>query len=240
MHPFALTPRAEGSPPADNGISRSGVEPLPLPPYESDIHCVSVIGQIEGHLAMNDENKTTRYEEILPQLIAAEQCDGIKGVLFLLHTVGGDVEAGLAIAEMIASLTKPTVSLVLGGGHSIGVPIAVAADHSLIAASAAMILHPIRTSGLVVTAEQSFNYLRMMQERVVRFIVSHSSIGEEELSKLMLSTGELAGDIGTIVVGREAVQCGLIDGVGGVGDALAALRAGIAAKEKEERKEKKK
>ncbi len=197
---------------------------LTLPEFQSDIHVISVIGQIEGHMALPPENKTTKYEHILPQLIAAEQADSIRGVLFLLNTAGGDVEAGLAIAEMISTMTKPTVSLVLGGGHSIGVPIAVAAACSFIAPTAAMTLHPIRMNGLVIGAQQSFDYFRMMQNRVVRFIVRHSNIGETKLREMMLTTGELAQDIGTIVVGEEAVGAGLIDEVGGVGAAMAKLR----------------
>ena len=202
---------------------------MTLPEFKSDIHVISIIGQIEGHMIMPPQNKTTKYEHVLPQLIGVEQADDIRGVLFLLNTVGGDVEAGLAIAEMISTMSKPTVSLVLGGGHSIGVPVAVAAQESFIAPTATMTLHPIRLTGLVIGVQQSFNYFQKMQDRVVNFIVSNSHISEENLRRLMMETGELAQDIGTIVVGREAVDYGLIDHVGGVGDAVARLRELIQA-----------
>ena len=175
-------------------------------------------------MVMAPQNKTTRYEHIMPQLVAAEQADDIKGVLFLLNTVGGDVEAGLAIAEMISTMSKPTVSLVLGGGHSIGAPIAVAAQYSFIAPTATMTLHPIRLTGLIIGVQQSFNYFQKMQDRVIHFIVNNSSISEANLRELMMKTGELAQDIGTIVIGKDAVNEGLIDAVGGLGDAMAKLR----------------
>jgi ATP-dependent protease ClpP protease subunit len=191
---------------------------------DSNIFTISVIGQIEGHMILPPQNKTTKYEHVIPQLIAAEQNDKIEGVLIILNTVGGDVEAGLAIAEMIASLSKPTVSLVLGGGHSIGVPIAVAADFSFIAETATMTIHPIRLTGMVIGVPQSFEYMEKMQERVIRFVTSHSRIAENTFRELMLTTGELARDIGTTVVGRDAVDSGLIDAIGGVGDAIRKLR----------------
>ena len=197
---------------------------MTLPEFKSDIHVISIIGQIEGHMVMPPQNKTTKYEHILPQLIGAEQSDDIKGVLFLLNTVGGDVEAGLAIAEMISTMSKPTVSLVLGGGHSIGAPIAVAAEQSFIAPTATMTLHPIRLTGLVIGVQQSFNYFQKMQDRVIHFIVNNSNISETKLRELMMKTGELAQDIGTIVIGKDAVDCGLIDHVGGVGDAVKKLK----------------
>lgn len=191
---------------------------------ESNIYSLTIVGQIEGHIVLPPQNKTTKYEHIIPQLVAAEQNDRIEGVLIILNTVGGDVEAGLAIAEMIASLSKPTVTLVLGGGHSIGVPIAVASDFSLIAETATMTIHPIRLNGLVIGVPQSFEYLEKMQERVTRFITMHSRITEQALKELMLTTGELARDIGSTVVGRDAVRYGLIDDIGGLGVAMAKLR----------------
>lgn len=191
---------------------------------ESNIYSLTIVGQIEGHIVLPPQNKTTKYEHIIPQLVAAEQNDRIEGVLIILNTVGGDVEAGLAIAEMIASLSKPTVTLVLGGGHSIGVPIAVASDFSLIAETATMTIHPIRLNGLVIGVPQSFEYLEKMQERVTRFITMHSRITEQALKDLMLTTGELARDIGSTVVGRDAVRYGLIDDIGGLGASMAKLR----------------
>ncbi len=195
----------------------------------SSIHVISIIGQVEGHIVMPAQNKTTKYEHIIPQLVAVEETPEIKGLLVILNTVGGDVEAGLALAEMIGSMSKPTVSLVLGGGHSIGVPIAVSADYSFIAPTATMTIHPVRLNGLVVGVPQSFDYLDKMQDRVINFITKHSKIKEKKLREMMLNTGELTLDIGTVVVGKDAVACGLIDSEGGLGDALAKLRqlAGI-------------
>nr|WP_040393592.1 ClpP family protease [Effusibacillus pohliae] len=190
---------------------------------QSNIFCITVIGQVEGHMVLPPQNKTTKYEHIIPQLVAAEQNDKIEGILVILNTVGGDVEAGLAIAEMIASLSKPTVTLVLGGGHSIGVPIAVASDYSFISETATMTIHPIRLTGLVIGVPQSFEYLEKMQERVIRFVTKHSRISEEKFRELMLKTGELARDIGTTVVGKDAVEYGLIDQIGGLGDAIKKL-----------------
>jgi ATP-dependent protease ClpP protease subunit len=178
------------------------------------------------------QNKTTKYEHLIPQLVAAEQNSKIEGIMIVLNTVGGDVEAGLAIAEMISSLTKPTVTLVLGGGHSIGVPIAVAAKKSFIAATATMTIHPIRLNGLVIGVPQTFEYLEKMQERVVRFVTSHSNVTEEKFKELMFKTGELTRDIGTTVIGGDAVKYGLIDAVGGIGQALSQLNQFI-----EERKQ---
>ncbi|ATW24220.1 ClpP family protease [Candidatus Formimonas warabiya] len=194
-----------------------------LPEAQSNIHVITIVGQVEGHLVMPPQNKTTKYEHIIPQLVAVEQNRDIEGLLVILNTVGGDVEAGLAIAEMIKSLSKPTVSLVLGGGHSIGVPIAVAADYSFIAHSATMTIHPIRLTGLVIGVQQSFDYLDKMQDRVIHFITLNSKISEDSLRKLMMTTGELARDIGTVIVGKEAVKLGLMDAVGGVGEAIRKL-----------------
>lgn len=191
-----------------------------LPEAKSNIHVITIVGQVEGHLVMPPQNKTTKYEHIIPQLVAVEQNRDIEGLLIILNTVGGDVEAGLAIAEMIRSLSKPTVSLVLGGGHSIGVPIAVSADYSFIAHSATMTIHPIRLTGLVIGVQQSFDYLDKMQDRVINFITANSKMDEETFRKLMTTTGELARDIGTVVVGKEAVRLGLIDELGGIGEAI--------------------
>lgn len=193
------------------------------PAAESNIFCMTIIGQVEGHLILPPQNKTTKYEHIIPQLVAAEQNPKIEGILIILNTVGGDVEAGLAIAEMIASLSKPTVTVVIGGGHSIGVPIAVASTYSLIAGSATMTIHPIRMNGLVIGVPQTFEYMEKMQERVVRFVTSHSNISEEMFKELMFKTGELNRDIGTAVGSADAVKYGLMDAVGGIGQAIAQL-----------------
>ncbi|MCL6592724.1 MAG: ATP-dependent Clp protease proteolytic subunit [Alicyclobacillus sp.] len=196
----------------------------PVQAEDSNIYCLTIIGQIEGHMTLPPQNKTTKYEHVIPQLVAVEQNDSIEGLLIVLNTVGGDVEAGLAIAEMVASLSKPTVSLVLGGGHSIGVPIAVSANYSFIAETASMTIHPIRLTGMVIGVPQSFEYLERMQERVTRFVVEHSRITEEKFRELMLNTGEMARDIGSTVVGRDAVRYGLIDEVGGLGQAMKKLK----------------
>lgn len=201
-----------------------------VPEMKSDIHVLTVIGQVEGHLVMPPQNKTTKYEHVIPQLVAVEESRDIKGLLVILNTVGGDVEAGLAIAEMIASMQKPVVSLVLGGGHSIGVPIAVAAGHSMIAPTATMTIHPIRMTGMVLGVQQSFDYLERMQDRVIGFITAHSGIREEKLRQYMMNTGELARDIGTVLDGESAVKCGLIDEIGGVGEALRYLHKIIEEK----------
>ncbi|MBO4422134.1 MAG: ATP-dependent Clp protease proteolytic subunit [Clostridia bacterium] len=184
------------------------------------VECITVSGQVEGHYSLGAGQKATRYEELIPRLVECEQSEQVRGVLFLLNTVGGDVEAGLAIAELIASMSKPTVSLVLGGGHSIGVPLAVAADRSFIVPSATMTIHPVRYNGLVLGVEQSFTYFRKMQERINGFVVSHSRIKKEQLERLMFDTDELASDMGTIIDGGEAVSYGLIDAIGGLNDAL--------------------
>lgn len=207
-------------------IQQLGTAVTPAP-TESNIFCMTIIGQIEGHLVLPPQNKTTKYEHIIPQLVAAEQSPKIEGVLIVLNTVGGDVEAGLAIAEMISTLSKPTVTLVLGGGHSIGVPIAVAGNKSFIAETATMTIHPIRMNGLVIGVPQTFEYLDKMQERVVRFVTSHSRVMEHTFKDLMFKTGELTRDIGTTVIGTDAVRHGLIDAVGGLGDALRELNAMI-------------
>lgn len=189
------------------------------------IHCISIIGQIEGHFLSTDGQKSTKYEHIIPELIEAEEDDSIRGLLVILNTMGGDVEAGLAIAELIASMKKPTVSLVLGGGHSIGVPLAVAAKRSFIVPSATMTLHPVRINGLVLGAPQTFNYFEEMQHRIIKFISSHSAASPDDLLSLMMRPDELATDIGSIIDGNEAVRYGIIDSIGGLSDALAAFDA---------------
>jgi ATP-dependent protease ClpP protease subunit len=199
-----------------------------VPQAESNIFCLSIIGQIEGHMLLPPQNKTTKYEHVIPQLVAAEQNPKIEGVLIVLNTVGGDVEAGLAIAEMIASLSKPKVAIVLGGGHSIGVPIAVSADYTFIVETATMTIHPIRLNGLIIGVPQTFEYLDKMQERVVRFVCRHSKIPVDTLKELMFKTGELTRDIGTTIIGEDAVKYGLIDAVGGIGDAIRHLNGLIA------------
>ncbi len=202
-----------GDIPSDNGVTSVG----------HGIHVLSIIGQVEGHYILSGQNKTTKYEHVLPALVSVEENDEVKGLLVLLNTVGGDVEAGLAIAEMIASLSKPTVSLVLGGGHSIGVPLAVAADKSFIVPSATMMLHPVRTNGLVIGVEQTFRFFDKMQDRIVTFVCSHSRLPKDKMLSMVHNVGELVSDIGTVLDGRQAVQAGLIDAVGGVSDAMQAL-----------------
>ncbi|NLT14866.1 MAG: peptidase S14 [Clostridiales bacterium] len=191
------------------------------------IHCLTIIGQIEGHQVLPQETKSTKYEHVMPQLAAIEESDEIEGLLILLNTVGGDIEAGLGIAELIASMTKPTVSLVLGGGHSIGVPLAVAAKRSIIAPSAAMTIHPVRLTGVVIGAPQTYNYFGRIQERIVDFVVKNSGVKRERFIEMMLKTGELAADVGTVIYGEEAVKSGLIDQVGGMADALKWLHGEI-------------
>lgn len=200
-------------------IQQLGQSNIPQAP-DSNVHVLTIIGQVEGHIQLPPQNKTTKYEHLLPQLIAIEQNPKIEGLIILLNTVGGDVEAGLALSEMIASISKPTVSIVLGGGHSIGVPIAVSTDYSFITPTATMTIHPIRLTGLVIGVPQTFEYLDKMQDRVINFVVEHSQIKEEKFKNLMFAKGNLTRDIGTNVVGRDAVKYGLIDEVGGVKDAM--------------------
>lgn len=200
-------------------IKELGQTDVPTMP-ESNIHVLTIIGQVEGHMQLPPQNKTTKYEHVLPQLIAIEQNPKIEGVIILLNTVGGDVEAGLALAEMISTLSKPSVSIVLGGGHSIGVPIATAATHSFIASTATMTIHPIRLTGLVIGVPQTFEYLDKMQDRVIQFVTEHSKISKKHFKELMLAKGNLTRDIGTNLVGIEAVEHKLIDAVGGVRDAM--------------------
>lgn len=222
-----------------DGIPENGVKDMGsvLTGSKHLIHCLTVIGQIEGHYILPPQNKTTKYEHVIPQLAAIEESEEIKGLLILLNTVGGDVEAGLAIAELIAGMKKPTVSIVLGGGHSIGVPLAVSARESFIVPSATMTIHPVRMNGLVLGVPQSFSYFEKMQDRITRFVTDNSRISREEFVRLMMATGELAMDVGTSVDGEEAVSLGLIDHLGGLSDAIECLYRMID--EEEEKKDKK-
>lgn len=195
--------------------------------FESDIQYINIIGSVEGHSVLPADNKATKYEHLIPQLIAVEENPKLKGLLVILNTVGGDVEAGLALAEMISTLSKPTVSLVLGGGHSIGIPLAVAADYSFITKTATMTLHPIRTTGLVITSETTFDYMRKTQERVISFIDEHSRADREKIIKLMNANDNMSNDVGTILFGNEAVEAGIIDEIGGLSQALTELRRRI-------------
>jgi ATP-dependent protease ClpP protease subunit len=206
-----------------NSIKEMGSLTVPAA-AQNNIHCLSIIGQIEGHIVLPPQNKTTKYEHVIPQLVAIEESKEIEGLLLVLNTVGGDVEAGLAIAEMVSSMSKPSVSLVLGGGHSIGVPLSVCTRYSFIAPTATMTVHPIRMSGLVIGVPQTYEYFNKMQERVVNFITEHSGITKEKFTELLFRTGELANDIGTILIGEDAVEYKLIDQVGGLKDALQKLK----------------
>ena len=196
------------------------------------IYTLTIIGQIEGHQVAPDNVKTTKYEHVLPLLATIEESEDIDGLLLLLNTVGGDIEAGLAISELIAGMKKPTVSLVLGGGHSIGIPLAVSAKRSMIAPTASMMIHPVRMSGVVVGAPATYHYFQRSQEQITDFVTANSKISPEKFSEYMMATGQIATDVGTIVYGREAVQSGLIDRLGSLHDALDALHRMIAAKKK--------
>ena len=199
---------------------------------DSTIHCLTVIGQIEGHYMLGEGQKATKYEHIIPLLVSIEESPEIDGLLMVLNTMGGDVEAGLAIAEMVASMKKPTVSLVLGGGHSIGVPLAVSARKSFIVPSATMTIHPVRVSGTVIGTPQTYYYFENMQDRIINFITAHSKVKEEHFREMLMRTDQIATDTGTLIDGEEAVRCGLIDSVGGLSEALEALR-GMIEKNKE-------
>ncbi|MBQ9915134.1 MAG: ATP-dependent Clp protease proteolytic subunit [Clostridia bacterium] len=188
-----------------------------------NLHCLTIVGQVEGHMLLPGQNKSTKYEHVLPLLVSVEQDEKVDGLLVILNTVGGDVEAGLAISEMIASMKKPTVSLVLGGGHSIGVPLAVSAKRSFIVPSATMTVHPIRMNGTVIGVPQTYEYFNKMQDRVVNFVVKNSGISKDVFTELMMKTGEIANDVGCILLGDEAVSLGLIDEVGGIREALECL-----------------
>jgi len=201
------------------------------------IHCLTIVGQIEGHYILPPQNKTTKYEHVIPQLVAIQQDPDIEGLIIILNTVGGDVEAGLAIAELISGMRKPTVSLVLGGGHSIGVPLACSAKHSFIVPSATMTIHPVRMNGLVLGIPQTLSYFDKMQERIVRFVCENSHITSERFRELMMATGELMMDVGTVVDGETAVSEGLIDQLGGLGDAVSCLYEMIEEEQKHREEE---
>ena len=200
---------------------------------EGNIHCLTIIGQIEGHQVLPETTKTTKYEHVIPQIAAIEESPEIDGLLILLNTVGGDIEAGLAIAELIAGMKKPTVSLVLGGGHSIGVPLAVCAKKSMMVPTASMTIHPVRISGTVIGAPQTYHYFDRIQDQIVEFVCKNSRVNREEFMHLMLATDELATDVGSVVYGDQAVSIGLIDRLGGLSDALSCLHRMI---EKQNRK----
>lgn len=187
------------------------------------VHVLTIVGQIEGHQVLPSDSKSTKYEHVMPLLAMVEESDEVDGLLVLLNTVGGDIEAGLGIAELISSMSKPTVSLVLGGGHSIGVPLAVSAKRSFIAPSAAMTIHPVRMNGLVIGVPQTFYYFERIQERIIQFVTANSAVKREDFTRLMLQTGQLAADVGSVIYGEEAVQLGIIDKIGGLSDALACL-----------------
>ena len=220
--------KKEGNSPEEGNMIKDGG--AMLEGEGKDIYCLSVIGQIEGHYALESTQKATKYDHVIPTLVALEESDKIDGILILINTLGGDVEAGLAMSELIASMSKPTASIVLGGGHSIGVPLAVSAERSFIVPSATMTIHPVRTNGLVLGVPQSFNFLTKMQDRIIDFIVKHSNVTEENFRFLMTRTDILVNDIGSIINGKEAVECGLIDEIGGIKEALDYLKK--RAKEK--------
>lgn len=207
----------------DQKISDYGQVTLDENESHHRIHLLSIIGEIEGHECLSSSQKTTKYEHVLPQLAAIEDSRDVDGLLVLLNTVGGDVESGLAIAEMIASLSKPSVSLVLGGGHSIGVPLAVATDYSFIVPSGTMIMHPVRMNGTIIGAKQTYDYFKRIQDRILDFITMHCCAEKNSLERMMMNTGMLSKDLGTILVGQEAVDCGLIDAVGGIREAMEKL-----------------
>lgn len=217
-------------------IKELGVSTVSKP--DESIQILPIIGQIEGHMAQSPQTKTTKYEHVIPQLISMERDPRVKGILIVLNTVGGDVEAGLAIAEMIRSVSKPTVSLVIGGGHSIGVPLATSATYSFISPSATMIIHPIRMNGLVIGVPQTFEYFNKMQDRILEFITRTSHINKQTLKELMLQSDELLNDMGTILIGNHAVEHGLIDEVGGIKEALGKLKELISELESEEESDK--
>ena len=197
------------------------------------IHCLTIVGQVEGHQLAPETSKTTKYEHVMPMLAAIEESDEIDGLLVLLNTMGGDIEAGLGIAELISGMSKPTASLVLGGGHSTGVPLAVAADKSFIAPSAAMTIHPVRLTGVVIGVPQTYNYFSRVQDRIVQFVTNNSKITADRFLEYMMKTGELANDVGSVIYGAEAVGSGLIDALGGLSDVLAYLHSRIEENKKE-------
>ena len=193
--------------------------------FQSDYQYINIIGSIEGHTVLPSDNKTTKYEHLIPQLVAVEENPEVKGLLLILNTVGGDVEAGLALAELISSISKPTVTLVIGGGHSIGIPLAVSADYSFVAETATMTMHPIRTSGTLITADSTFEYMRKTQERVVEVIVKHSHASKADVEEKMNQTGNMSNDVGTVLFGPDAVKMGLSDEIGGLSHAFQKLKS---------------
>lgn len=203
---------------------------------KGSIHVLTIVGQIEGHQLLPSTSKSTKYEHVMPLLAMVEESDEVDGLLVLLNTVGGDIEAGLGIAELISSMSKPTVSLVLGGGHSIGVPLAVSAKRSFIAHSAAMTIHPVRMNGLVIGVPQTFYYFERIQERIIQFVTANSNVKRETFTELMLQTGELAADVGSVIYGEEAVKLGIVDQIGGLSDALACLHEMIGLRKEEQKK----
>lgn len=206
-----------------NEIKEFGQTTLENSKRNSKIHLLSIIGEIEGHEVLSSNSKTTKYEHVIPGLAEIEDDKEIEGVLILINTIGGDVESGLAIAEMIASISKPTVSLVLGGSHSIGVPLAVASDYSFIVPTGTMLIHPVRMSGMVIGARQTYEYFQRMQDRITGFVAKHSNARQDDIEKMMMDTGYMTKDLGTILVGKEAVEAGIIDEVGGIKDAFRKL-----------------
>ena len=214
---------------ADKRIEKTGQLTLDNNSQKQNIHLLTIIGEIEGHDNLSNNSKTTKYEHVLPQLAAIEDSSEIKGVLVLLNTMGGDVEAGLAIAEMLASLSKPTVSLVLGGSHSIGVPIAVSTDYSYIVPTGTMVIHPVRMNGMVIGVPQTFDYFKQIQNRITGFVSGHCKISKSRLEELMMETGILTKDVGTILVGQQTVNEGIIDEVGGIKEAMAKLHEMIGS-----------
>lgn len=233
-----VAPQTPITQPEAQNIKEFGTSKIPeerIKNSRGNLHCLTIIGQIEGHIMLPNQNKTTKYEHVIPQLIAIEDNPEVDGVLVILNTVGGDVEAGLAISEMISTMSKPTVSIVLGGGHSIGVPLAVSADYSFIVPSATMTIHPVRMSGTVIGVAQTFEYFEKMQERIVSFVERNSKISAEEFKKVMLKKEQLSNDVGSVLIGKDAVDLGLIDELGGINQALEKLYSLV-----EERKELKK
>ena len=216
--------------PEQNAIAETGS--ITAKTSRGTIHCITIVGQIEGHMELPAQNKTTKYEHLIPQIAAVEQTDEIDGLLVLLNTVGGDVEAGLAIAELIAGMQKPTVSLVLGGGHSIGIPLAVSARRSMIVPTASMTVHPVRMTGLVVGAPQTYQYFNRIQDQIVSFVTKHSKISKQRFLDYMMATDEIATDVGTVVYGPETVESGLMDQLGSLSDAFSWLHRQIAKEKK--------
>ena len=219
----------------NNGLHGQDMGFTQIENSEGNFYCLSIIGQIEGHYALDGNQKATKYDHVIPLLVALEESEKVDGIIILINTLGGDVEAGLAIAEVIASLKTPTVSIVLGGGHSIGVPLAVSADRSFIVPSATMTIHPVRTTGVVLGVSQAFDYLNKMQNRIIEFITTHSKVKEEVFRDMISRTDILVNDIGSILAGKEAVDCGLIDEVGGVRDALDYLKMQKSSKKYEKK-----